>query len=197
MPLRGAALPFPLVAGFVLFVGVIAWLVGASFVRRDVAAFAPDPPRPGAVPVTAYVEDTITVDARDATAWQFVDLARGTVLPPPDTQGWDVAVRRFHLVSSGGAATVGVRFEDVREAPDTGYVPTAFSRDTVNAALAGWYRYSFLSHLLHPVDRVWVLRTADGHYAKLRVLGYYCPGLLAGCMTLRYAYQPDGSRRLE
>lgn len=187
------ALPVPLVAGFVLFVGVLVWLVSASFVRRDVAAFPPDPLRPDAPAATGLVEDTLTIDARDPQAWRFVDLARGTVLMPPDTQGWDLAIRRYHLISAGPVAPVAGAFDSLHRAPDAGYVATVFGPDTVNPALADWYRYSFLSHLLHPVDRVWVLRTTEGRYAKLRVLSYYCPELLAGCLTLRYAYQPDGS----
>ncbi|HSR42903.1 MAG TPA: HmuY family protein, partial [Longimicrobiales bacterium] len=52
------------------------------------------------------------------------------------------------------------------------------------------------SHILRPKDRVFAVRTADGRYAKLRILGYYCPGARPGCLAFRYVYQGDGSRRV-
>ena len=195
MSARSPALPLPLLLGFVAFLATLIVLVAASFARRDIAAFAPDAARPEAAPWDRLTDDTLTVDARDPGRWQFIDLARGTVLEPPDTAGWDLAVRRFHVITSGDVTVAeGARFEDVFEAPDDGYLSTAFGADTVNAALARWYRYSFLSHLLHPLERVWVLRTRDRRYVRFTVLSYYCPGLIAGCLTLRYQYQPDGSR---
>ncbi len=43
---------------------------------------------------------------------------------------------------------------------------------------------------------MYAIRTADGRYAKVEIVGYYCPGAEPGCLTLRYVYQGDGSRRL-
>jgi HmuY protein len=51
--------------------------------------------------------------------------------------------------------------------------------------------------LLEPDPVTFVLRTADGRYAKLRVLSYYCPGPEPGCLTIEYSFQGNGSRRLE
>ncbi|OGU10107.1 MAG: hypothetical protein A2W29_05995 [Gemmatimonadetes bacterium RBG_16_66_8] len=73
---------------------------------------------------------------------------------------------------------------------------TVAGRDTANAAIARWYRYSFITHLLSPGDRVYVVRTVSGRFAKIQFLGYYCPGTAPGCVTVRYAYQPNGSRAL-
>ena len=38
--------------------------------------------------------------------------------------------------------------------------------------------------------------TADGRYAKLQLLSYYCPGARPGCLTFRYVYQGAGGRSL-
>jgi hypothetical protein len=43
---------------------------------------------------------------------------------------------------------------------------------------------------------VYAVRTADGRYAKVELVNYYCAGVGAACVTFRYAYQGDGSRRL-
>ena len=68
--------------------------------------------------------------------------------------------------------------------------------DSVNPALERWYDYGFTSHLLTPKPGVYAVRTAEGDYAALRFLSYYCPGARAGCVTFEYVYQGDGSRLL-
>jgi hypothetical protein len=44
--------------------------------------------------------------------------------------------------------------------------------------------------------RVWAVRTADGRYAKLEIVGYYCPEAHPGCLTFRYVFQGDGTNRV-
>jgi hypothetical protein len=139
----------------------------------------------------------MTLDARDPDAWRFVDLDRRIPLAPPDTAGWDVAVRRFRVIVSRGVADLGpAPFASVADAPRDGYVPTRFGADTTNPAIGHWYRYGFLSHLLRAGGRVYVVRTDAGSYVKLEILSYYCPGPAAGCLTFRYAVLPaDPGRR--
>jgi hypothetical protein len=38
-----------------------------------------------------------------------------------------------------------------------------------------------------PKREVYVVRTADGHHAKLKLLSYYC-GEAVGCYTFKYVY---------
>jgi hypothetical protein len=64
-------------------------------------------------------------------------------------------------------------------------------------AIASWYRYGFFTHILSPKPHVWAVRTADGRYAKIQIVGYYCPGPRPGCPTFRYVYQGDGSTRVD
>ena len=191
-----ARTPALLVGGFVVFVALLIALVVASMARRRVAEFEPSPVIAAAA-ADSFRLDTVTVDARDPVTWRFVSFSRGGVLPPGDTAGWDLAFRRFHVIASGAVLDAGeLEFTRVDEAPAEGYVATQAGRDTVNAAIARWYRYSFVTHLLHPLNRVYVVRTATQRYAKLQFLGYYCPGTVPGCVTFRYAYQPSGGRTL-
>jgi hypothetical protein len=88
-------------------------------------------------------------------------------------------------------------FEEVIEAPIDGWHATVAASDSTNPAIERWYDYGFLSHLLTPRPRVYAVRTADGRYAKLKILSYYCPGASPGCMTFRYVFQGDGSRSFE
>ena len=178
--------PLPLVAGFVLFVAALAAIVAASVARPAVPTFAPSVTRPALRPGAV---DTVTLDARDGSRWIFFDLAGGRELAPPDTAGWDLAVRRFHVVAADAAVTLGATpFERVESAPASGWVRTAFGRDTTNAALERWYRYGMLTHLLTPRGEVHVVRSRDGTFAKVELLSYYCPGVEPGCVTFRYAH---------
>jgi hypothetical protein len=177
-------------AGFGVFVVVIAALLTPTVRQAKVETFLPRaagvavPPGPGI--------DTVTVDAGAENRWRYVDLERGRVSDPPDTAGWDLRFQRFHVIPSGTIANLGpIPFDSVRVAPDTGYIQTSTGRDTVNAATARWYSYSYFSHLLHPKGDVYVLRTREGHTAKMQIVGYYCPGPTPGCTTFRWAFIGD------
>jgi len=174
-----------------LFAGAMVWLVSASLASRQVPTFAPRLPAPH----DSLAVDTATIDTRDPDQWRFFALGNG-LLAPPDTAGWDLAARRFHVIVAGRAARVDtIDFDALVHAPPMadgegaggGFVATTFARDTVNPVLARWYRYSMFSHLLQPRQAVYVIRTPTGRYAKLEFLSYYCPGPEPGCLTFRYA----------
>lgn len=175
-------LPLPLVILAVLFGAAMLWLVGASLVPPGVLTFEPRS-APQRDPLAV---DTATIDARDADLWRYFAFGRGPLIPP-DTAGWDLAVRRFRVIAAGAAARLDtIAFDALAHAPRDGFVATTFDRDTLNRALARWYRYSLFSHLLHPKRLVYVLRSGAGRYAKLEFLSYYCHGPEPGCVTLRY-----------
>lgn len=193
---RGAwrhSVPVPLIGGFALFLFAIGYLVVASLTRRNVPTFDPAPSGVARDPRRPWPVDTLTVEASDATSWRFVSLTRGEVLALPDTAGWDLAVRRYHVVAGEAIADLGlVAFDAVTRAPASGYVRTTIGSDTTNAAIRRWYKYSMVTHLLQPKRHAYVVRTRDGRYAKVEILSYYCTGLRAGCLTFRYAYPLAG-----
>lgn len=187
------ALPLPLVIVASGFGVAIVVLIVASLVPRDARTFDPLAVH---VRAGARAGDTVTIDARDEAQWRFFSFARGPV-SPPDTAAWDLAVRRYHVIVSGAAQRIGTpAFEALADAPAEGYVATTMGRDTVNSAIDRWYRYSIFSHLLEPASGSYVIRTRDGHFAKMQFLSYYCPGPAAGCVTFRYVYQDSGTRVL-
>jgi hypothetical protein len=147
-----------------------------------------------------------TVDAASSENWQYFDFSSGSLVGSADPVAWDIAVRRFHVIANGGPAFSGtggiidlgpVPFDSVTEAPRDGFVETVARRDSVNAAIDRWYSYSWITHLLESKEHVYIVRTADGRYAKMRVLSYYCPGAVAGCFTFEYVYQPNGDRSFD
>lgn len=178
--------PLPLVVVAALFTVAMVWLVAASLVPLAVPTFAPDTAHvPG-----GSVVDTVTIDARDPQRWRFLSFTRGPLVPP-DSAGWDLAVRRFRVLSSGDAVRIDtIMFDQLRDIPRTGYQATVFGRDTVNPVIARWYRYDWLSHLLRPKPAVYVIRTRTGQVVKLAFLSYYCPGPEPGCVTVRFAALP-------
>jgi heme-binding HmuY-like protein len=175
--------------------------------------FTVTPPNPSAVGDWLVGPVLYTLDARTPEQWTFIDFSRGSVVEVPHQFGvdWDLAFQRHKILANGGATNPkgrgailnlgAVAFDDVREAPSDGYIEdtiAAITPDTItteNLAIKAWYDYNFLTHLLRPKPNVYVILTADGKYAKLRIVSYYCDGGQAsGCFTIEYVYQGDGSR---
>ena len=192
-PRSGTTAQIVLFGALGVFVLGIGYLLVAATTPKEAAVFPPSEISPAAF-IDTLVHDTVTIDASDPTAWQFFDFDRASVVVAPDTSGWDLAIRRFSIVPAGAVADMGVvAFDDVRDAGDAQFVASAFGRDTVNTAIERWYRYSMLSHLMEPNGHVYIVRTVAGRFAKMELLGYYCPGMVGGCPTFRYVYQPLSS----
>lgn len=177
-------------------------LVGLSLRKEAPEAYAVTPTVPSDVGTSLVGPRRVTLEATDERRWVFFDFSRGAVVDRPGPLDWDIAFRRFDVMVNGGAGFAGagaavdlgeIAFDRVVVAPDTGWVVGEGRRDSANAAIDRWYDYGFTSHLLTPRPRVYALRTADGRYAKLRFLSYYCPGAQPGCVTIEYVYQGDGS----
>lgn len=173
-------------------------LVALTLRQPDVATYAPTSiaGAPAAGEARGLVGPVVfTVDARAADAWREFSFRRGSVV---DTGG-DLWFKRYAIVAGPGA---GIRdlgetsFDAVPSVPADGYQANEGAAEPRNPAIAAWYRYGFFTHVLTPRPHVWAVRTADGRYAKLELLGYYCPGPQPGCVTFRYAYQGDGTTRV-
>jgi heme-binding HmuY-like protein len=136
-----------------------------------------------------------TVDATDLEQWRYFSFHVGSVIENPGAKDWDLAFRRHQIIANGGREFVGgagivdlgeVAFADVKTVPDAGYLATEGVTDPRNPAIANWYSYGYFSHLLRPKPHVWAVRTADGRYAKIQLISYYCPRSQPACLTFRY-----------
>jgi HmuY protein len=182
------------------FLLLMASLLIGSFTKPEFPPYALTLAAPAPVGDTLVGPATYTLDASAGDRWRRFHFGRNAVV---DSSGgaWDIAFRRHHLIaapaSGAGIVDLGtVPFDSVREAPAAGYVATELAGDTVNPGVGKWYAYSMLSHLLTSRHHVYAVRTADGRYAKLEILAYYCRDVGAACYTFRYAFQGDGSRQL-
>ncbi len=181
----------------IVFIAAIIQVIGAAFASRDASVFDLTPTVPTSR-MLQHNKDTVTIDARDETQWTFFDFERRSTVIPPDTASWDIAFRRFDLISSSGARNLGpVPYDSTIDVPQTGFVPTTWSPDTVNTVLDRWYDYGFTTHLLTPQDNVYVVRTPENGSVKFQVLSYYCSGMVAGCITFRYEYAPPGMSQFQ
>ena len=174
---------------------VVALLIG-SFTQPEFPPYAPTEPHPAVVGAALVGPATYTLDAHDTERWRRFDFARNAAV---DSGPWDIAFRRFHVIAApgGGIVDLGpVPFAAVRELPATGYLANATAPDTTNPGVGKWYSYSVLSHLLTSKHHVYGVRTAAGRYAKLELVAYYCKAAGTACVTFRYAYQGDGTRRV-
>ena len=190
-----------------ILVGVIV-LVAVTLVASSLNRPAPPSFTPSSLAASPAGDDLVgpivyTVDARSTDAWTYFDFSRGSAVEEPSPAEWDIAFRRFNVVVNGGPGFAGrggaldlgeTPLDSVTTLPADGYLPS--TADSSATAMERWYAYSWTSHLLTPLPRSWAVRTADGRFAALEFLGYYCPAAEPGCVTFRYRYQGSGSTRL-
>lgn len=157
---------------------------------------------------------TITVDATNSESWTYFSFSSGEVIEVTDAENseeWDLGFQKTKVKLNGGVSGPGMgsavmlvdsTFEDVTVAPEDGYVSdTDDTLAIVAQSEMGWYIYTGPpTHWVLPLeDRVFVVKTADGTYAKLRFIGYYRDNENkqdSGFVTFEYVHQTDGSRNL-
>ena len=155
---------------------------------------------------------TFTIDATNREAWAYFSFATGDVVAVEDAENsdaWDIGFQRTKVILNGGISGPGMgsavmltetTFEAVTAAPADGYRED--TEDTL-AILAqsekGWYIYTGPpTHWILPLeDRVFVIKAADGTFAKVQFIGYYKDNENkedSGFVTFKYVHQPDGSQ---
>lgn len=163
---------------------------------------------------------TVQIDASSYTDWVYFSFSEGAEVNVSDPQtdtSWDIALKRNHFKTNSGTSGSGnggaydagvVDFDTFSEAPEDGYtVDTSidvFNFGTMteapepgNALLETWGEFTDdMPPTLVPSDKVFVVKAADGKFAKMIVQNYYgADG--SGYVTFTYAYQADGSVRLK
>src|SRR6202795_4815068 len=155
---------------------VAGTLVVLSVRKPPVATYAPTAPAPRDAGRALVGPVLYTVDASSPDQWRYFSFRFGSVLENAGPKDWDLAFRRYQIIVNGGPRFAGaggvvdlgqVAFEHVKSVPDAGYQVTEGDMEPRHPALAGWYSYSYFSHVLTPKRRVWAVRLADGRYAKL------------------------------
>lgn len=154
---------------------------------------------------------TFTIDATNREAWVYFSFASGDVVEVEDaenSEAWDIGFQRTQVKLNGGISGPGMgsvvmltetTFEAVMVAPADGYrEDTEDTLAIVPQSEKGWYIYTGPpTHWILPLeDRVFVIKAADGTFAKVRFIGYYKDNENkqdSGFVTFEYVHQPDGS----
>lgn len=184
----------------------------------DTTTLEPGPDEPG----------VLTVDA--SAAWAFVRLgSTATEVSPSDpftSDEWDIAFNATSVMLNGGAAgPAGVlghclcQNASATDAAVLAMTPESelpaflaigaadvpvdaddWISDALDPAIAGWYAYDPIAHVVTASpERVWKLRAADGSaYAKLHVTAIEdATQQHPGRVTIEYAIQPTAGEPLD
>ncbi len=169
-------------------------------------------------PTTGH--DPVTGAPIGATGrYTFYDLSSNRIILDRDdddrsdstSMGWDIAFQSSNIIvnspatggGSGGIQVLDSDFDAVAQAPESGYSTSTVGLES-SSDLA-WGVYNDATMVVFPLDgKTLVLKTADGKYAKLRIVSYYkdapaVPDVFvdqARYITFEFVYQPDGSRNL-
>lgn len=144
--------------------------------------------------------------AKKSTAWD-ISFAREYNSYVGINNGSNEGSYGFGGPGKGAIMAVSQTYDSVKEAPsDADFQSkgvTSVGWDPGNGL--GWYFYDLKTHIAVPVKgRTYVLRTADGKYAKLELVSMYkgAPAVVTDLnwpspyFTFRYYVQQDGSRNL-
>ncbi len=169
-------------------------------------------------PIVSKIVKNLNADtASGGKTWTFFSLSENKEISRKDsaTKKWDIAFFKTSIICNSGVrgpgnAAIqlisGTNFADLKTALKEGY----FQEDKLNPMAINksntekWYNYSGPpKHVISPKPGyVILLKTADGKYAKLRIISYYKDAPVnpdmkskARFYTFEYVYQPDGSRK--
>lgn len=157
---------------------------------------------------TTVKTKTITVNFSSASPFTFFSFRDTAVVANADSASakWDFGLRfTTFLVNSNasGPGNAGVIlqngvYDNVTTAPTSGF---AYDTSSTQRAIkdGSWYDYNPITHSFAPkAGKVFIFRTADGHYAKMELLGvsyepFAGPAPQRLIYNFRYTFQPNSS----
>jgi hypothetical protein len=132
---------------------------------------------------------------------------------------WDLAFHRNDVRTNSGVSGIGqggmleaseTDFDLVLEVPTSGYtvddslnimltpaMPPVYTGSTGNSVCDGWASYDHTEGVWVFAEKVFIVKTADGKYAKIWLKSFLDDEDNSGRITMEYAYQSDGSTSLE
>jgi hypothetical protein len=167
---------------------------------------------------------TFEVNSTGSTVWKYFSFAKNdtvTIADPLYSTGWDLAFQRYRIKTNGGKSGSGsgsaansyqkgqAGFDSLKIVSDTA---TFAKDDSISIAIQQGYAYYVVNPVLYtwfilefategtqivPADRIYIVKTGTGKYAKIWFKSYYSPENISGYVTFQYKYQPDGSKNLE
>jgi hypothetical protein len=210
---------FGMLLGATLFFNVAMNYMGDNIGEFENRPLPPKKPR-----TIETRNPTLKVDATSRDSWTLVDFSTGKTYSVKDADqdpkqlksiDWDIGFQRTKIITNGGETQPGggvavanlgeVDFDSV-----TGITATGFQEDVrkwgnlSNPAIADWYIYRTRTHNVESKKSVFLVRTAEQGFMKMRILNYYCDHQdadcrtqmcsreEAACLTVEYVYLPPG-----
>lgn len=168
-------------------------------------------------PVDTTVTDTtsILVSYNPAGSFSYFSFEKGELLTVADAEAsaeWDFGLKFINFAVNGGTKRAGKGgaiimdglFENVLEAPESGYKVDTDSTFAINSE---WYSYNSTTHSFAPIaGKIFIFKTGQGKYAKMEIISalptddngnLVIPPVLPTKIkyTFRYTFQADGSRQ--
>lgn len=197
-----------------------------NYMENNIEEFETVPLPPKKIKKITTNNPIIKIDAKDRNAWMLVEFSSGKTLKLSEEEAetsklnqtnWDMAFSRTKIITNGGktnpSGKTGVinlgltNFDDIRTAPETGYVQDHRSLgNLINKELAGWYNYRTRTHNIESKRNVYAMKLNNGVFMKMRILNYYCGqkdqecrSMMctreeAACLTLEYLLAEPGSK---
>ncbi len=189
---------------------IIATAIGFIACKKDEAK--PEP-----------VSDSKTVifDTRTFEKWVYFSFDKGKEVVVKDfknSMNWDIAFHRFDVrvncgtsgPGKGGSISMGkVDFNSVKQAPTTGYSlndsisivnkPGGWTEQVTvpgDTIIAKWLYFTGPPPKYNITNNIYVVKTAQGKYAKIWLKDYFNDDSKSGYVTMEYFYQKDGSTKL-
>lgn len=158
--------------------------------------------------------------------WIYFSLSKGKELTGIDETNresnneWDLAFNRYNVRTNSGLSGKGkggaldsgkTEMDEVAEVPagtfvidEMGKITSRFTGNGVeeiesplNKKLGEAIKFQGPPPSYTPNDHVYIIRTADGKYAKIQIESFYNDEGKSGFVTFKYVYQPDGSNKLK
>lgn len=167
---------------------------------------------------------TFEINSSSSAVWKYFSFEKNdtvTITDPATSAGWDLAFQRYRIKTNGGLSgtAMGSAANSYRKGQDgfdaliTVADTASFTADEeiqiavqqgyatyiVNPELYTWFAFELAPQgtQIVPSDFIYIVKTADGKYAKVWFKSYYSAANSSGHVTMQYKYQPDGSKNLE
>lgn len=167
---------------------------------------------------------TFEVNSTGSTTWKYFSFAKNDtvdVTDPLNSNAWDLAFQRYRIKTNGGESGHGMGsaansykkgqagFDALSTVPDTTTfvndatisiaIQQGYANYVVNPVLYTWFTIQLAAQgtQIVPTNDIYIVKTADGKYAKVWFKSYYNALNQSGHVAFQYKYQPDGSKSLE
>ena len=190
----------------VLLFATLAFHTTLNFMLDNIEDYetVPLPPKKIQIDILNTTNPTLVIKAKSKEAWTLVSFSSGKTFTVDDLDkqkeelsrlDWDLGFQRTKIVTNGGITNpkgnVGVinlglvNFDSIRDVPESEFIQDSrsFGRRT-NKAISNWYNYRTRTHNIESKKNVYVVKTSNNDFLKMRILNYYCSNDAEDCRTM-------------